>query len=85
MGFLEIMSAEKDCPALRPHLANQGAQLAAGLRIETRGGLVEHQQRGPVDERQGKKQALPQTSGEGCERDIGFGLQVETREELTAS
>src|ERR1035441_3235781 len=79
------MSTEKDGPAIRPHLANEAAQLAAGLRIQTGGGVVEHQQSGPVDERQCQKQALPQTSGECCERDIGFGLQVKTREEFTAS
>src|ERR1039458_2240739 len=79
------MSTEKDRPAIRPHLANEAAQLPAGLRIQTGRGLVEHQQSGPVDERQCKKQALPQTSGECCERDIGFGLQVKTREEFNAS
>src|ERR1017187_5185152 len=79
------MSTEKDRPAIRPQLANEAAQLAAGFRSQTGRGLVEHQQSGPVDERQCQKQALPQTSGECCERGIGFGLQVKTCEEFTAA
>ena len=62
----------------------KAAQRAAGLRIETGGGLVEHQQSGPVDQRQGKKQPLPLPSGKCGEGGIGFGLKIETREELIA-
>ena len=81
-GFLEIMSAEKDGPAIRPQLANEAAQRAAGLRIETGGGLVEHQQSGPVDQRQGEKQPLPLPRGKRGEGGVGFVLKTEAREKV---
>jgi hypothetical protein len=84
VGFLKIVGTEENRPALVAHLANQGSQRAAGLRIETGGRLVEHQHSGPVDQRERQKQALPQTAGECGERNIGSLLQVKTREKFIA-
>ena len=76
------MSTEKDRPAIRPQLANEAAQRAAGLRIETGGGLVEHQQSGPVDQRPREKQPLPLPRGKRREGGVSFVLKTETREKV---
>ncbi len=83
-GLFEIVRAEQDRPAFCLEFANEGAQLAAGLRVEAGGGLVQHQHGRPVDHRECQKESLPLPSRKADEGFIGLAIEIETAEEFLA-
>ena len=64
LRFLHVVRGEQDGAAARLESLHHFPELAAGLRIEPRGGLVEEEQLGVVDQRAGDREPLGLAAGE---------------------
>ena len=82
VGLLNVMGRQQDRAALAAHLQDRIVQLATGLGVEAGRRLVEEEDLGLVDERQGQREALPLAAGEGVEGTVGFLAQGEAVDEL---
>jgi hypothetical protein len=58
LGFVHVMRGEKDGPAGELELLDQIPKLAAGLRVQAGGGLIEKKKIGIADERASERETL---------------------------
>src|ERR1700744_2530924 len=75
LGLLQRMSRQQDAPPLLPDVLDPAPQLAARLRIEAGGWLIEQQQRGIVDDRDVERETLLLSAGELLERLVRLALE----------
>ena len=69
--LVQQVRRQEDGGALGAQLADEFADVLHALRVEAAGGLVEHDDVGLVDERQGDAQALPHAVGEAAGLGVG--------------
>ena len=81
LGLLEIVRRQQDRVAVLLHAKDLEMQLTPRLWIKTSGGLVEQNEFGPIDERQGEGEALPLATGKRRETGVGFFDQGEPLQE----
>ena len=82
LGFVHVMRGEQDGAAGRLELLDQFPELAAGLRIEAGGGLIEKQKIGIADEGAGESESLLLAAGKIADAGILFFFELHGRDDF---
>ena len=83
--LVEIVGRQQHRVAVVPHPRDLVVQLAARLRIEAGGRLVEKHELGFVDEGQREREPLPLATRERIERRVGLGGEREPFEQRSGA
>src|SRR5712692_91028 len=81
-GFVHVMGGEQNGPAGTLEFLDQFPKLAAGLGIQTRGGLIEKKKVGIAHQRAGQSQALFLAAGEIAYARFLFFFELHPRDYL---
>src|ERR1700693_3443866 len=79
-GFVHIVSSEQDGAARTLEFLDQFPKLAAGLGIQTSGGLIEKKKVGIANQRAGESQALFLAAGEIAHPRFLFFFELHPRD-----
>ena len=85
LGFVHVVCGEQNGAAGLFEFLDQFPELAAGLGIQTRGGLVEKKKVGVADQGAGKSQALFLAAGKIAHARILFFFELHTRDDFGGS
>ena len=76
LGFVHVVGRKDDGAAVELELVDQIPKLAAGLRVEAGGGLVEEQKIGIADQGAGQREALLLAAGKGSDAGVLFFVEL---------
>ncbi len=82
LRLLDVMGGQEDSAPLLPHLKDRLVQVAAGLRVEPGGRLIEEDDLRLVHEREGQREPLPLPGRERVERGVPLLREREPLEEF---
>ena len=85
LGFVHVVGGEQNGAAGLFEFLDQFPQLAAGLRVEARGGFIEKKKIGIADQRAGQSQPLFLAAGKIAHARILFFFELHARDHLGGS